>query len=126
MGTLELRARLVTINAPPPGEAVLMILPGAEMFQAQYLVQQRCRPAILHGYGGGKHAMPSSLTTLAGQGWVPLATAMVGKPERPPAWYGEDLRLVVGTSVDCRVLPTPLSEQVRTIAADPMAKNPTQ
>ena len=55
--------------------------------------------------------MPSSLTTLAGQGWVPLATAMVGKPERPPAWYGEDLRLVVGTSVDCRVLPTPLSEQ---------------
>ena len=47
----------------------------------------------------------------AGQGWVPLATAMVGKPERPPAWYGEDLRLVVGTSVDCRVLPTPLSEQ---------------
>ena len=94
-----------------PGEAVLMILPGDRMFQAQYLVQQRCRPAILHGYGGGKHAMPSSLTTLAGQGWVPLATAMVGKPGRPPAWYGEDLRLVVGTSVDCRVLPTPLSEQ---------------
>ena len=41
-----------------PGEAVLMILPGDRMFQAQYLVQQRCRPAILHGYGGGKHAMP--------------------------------------------------------------------
>ena len=94
-----------------PGEAVLMILPGDRMFQAQCIAQQRCRPAILHGYGGGKHAMPSSLTALAGQGWVPLATAMVGKPGCPPAWFGEDLRLVVGTSVDCRVLPTPLSEQ---------------
>ena len=51
-----------------PGEAVLMILPGDRMFQAQCIAQQRCRPAILHGYGGGKHAMPSSLTALAGQG----------------------------------------------------------
>ena len=78
-----------------PGEAVLMILPGDRIFQAQCIAQQRCRPAILHGYGGGKHAMPSSLTALAGQGWVPLATAMVGKPGCPPAWFGEEEQLLL-------------------------------
>ena len=94
-----------------PGNAVMMVLPGDKMFQAQCLVAKRSRPAILHGYGGAKQAMPNQLTRLASGGWAPLATAMVGVSGCAPAWPGEDLRPVVGTSVDFRVVPEPLSKR---------------
>ena len=31
------------------------------MFQAQRIVTDKCRPVVLHGYGGAKKEMPSSL-----------------------------------------------------------------
>ena len=38
-----------------------MVLPGDGMFQAQRIVNGKCRPVILHGYGGAKKEMPTSL-----------------------------------------------------------------
>ena len=60
------------------GDASLMVLPGDGMFQAQRIVNGKCRPVILHGYGGAKKEMPTSLADLAKSGWAPLAAAMVG------------------------------------------------
>ena len=42
-----------------PGDASLLVLPGDGMFQAQRLVGGKCRPVILHGYGGAKKEMPT-------------------------------------------------------------------
>ena len=53
--------------------------------------------------------MPTSLATLAKFGWVPMATAMVGSASSPPLWAGNDWRPILGTSVDTRILPPPLS-----------------
>ena len=53
-----------------PGEASLLVLPGDGMFQAQRIVNGKCRPVILHGYGGAKKEMPTSLAALAKFGWI--------------------------------------------------------
>ena len=91
-----------------PGEASLLVLPGDGMFQAQRVASDKCRPVVLHGYGGAKKEMPSSLAKLAKSGWLTLATAMVA-PSFPPLWTGNDWRPILGTSVDTRILPPPLS-----------------
>ena len=94
-----------------PGEASLLVLPGDGMFQAQRIVNGKCRPVILHGYGGAKKEMPTSLAALAKFGWIPMATAMVGSASSPPLWTGQDWRPILGTSVDTRILPPPLSDK---------------
>ena len=66
-----------------PGDA-LMVLPGDGMFQAQRIVNGKCRPVILHEYGGAKKDMPTSLADLAKSGWAPVAAAMVGSASSPP------------------------------------------
>ena len=53
-----------------PGEASLLVLPGDGMFQAQRIVNGKCRPVILHGYGGAKKEMPTSLAALAKFGCI--------------------------------------------------------
>ena len=45
-----------------PGDASLLVLPGDGMFQAQRIADGKCRPVILHGYGGAKKEMPDSLS----------------------------------------------------------------
>ena len=87
------------------GEALLCVLPGDRMFQAQRLVPGCARPVILHGYGGAKRDIPRSLSTIASDGWVQFAHAMVGYLKQAPAWCNEDLRPVVGTSCDFRIRP---------------------
>ena len=94
-----------------PGDASLMVLPGDGMFQAQRIVDGRCRPVILHGYGGAKKEMPDSLAALAKFGWIPMAAAMVGSASSPPLWTGQDWRPILGTSVDTRILPPHLSNK---------------
>ena len=94
-----------------PGDASLLVLPGDGMFQAQRIVDGKCRPVILHGYGGAKKEMPASLAALAKFGWLPLAAAMVGSASSPPLWTGEDWRPILGTSVDTRILPPHLSNK---------------
>ena len=94
-----------------PGDASLLVLPGDGMFQAQRIVNGKCRPVILHGYGGAKKEMPTSLAALAKYGWVPMAAAMVGSASSPPLWTGQDWRPILGTSVDTRILPPHLSNK---------------
>ena len=52
----------------------------------------------------GSHASTSDTT--AG---IPITSAMIGTPKKPPARATEDLRIVSGTLVDVRIFPTPLS-----------------
>ena len=94
-----------------PGDASLLVLPGDGVFQAQRIVDGKCRPVILHGYGGAKKEMPDSLAALAKFGWIPMAAAMVGSASSPPLWTGQDWRPILGTSVDTRILPPHLSNK---------------
>ena len=93
------------------GDALLCVLPGDRMFQAQRLIPGRARPVILHGYGGAKRDILRALPAIATEGWVPFAQAMTGFQQQAPARCGEDLRPVVGTSIDFRLLPDPLTER---------------
>ena len=68
------------------GEALLCVLPGDRMFQAQRLIPGRARPVILHGYGGAKRDIPRTLPAIATEGWVPFAHAMTGFQQQEPAW----------------------------------------
>ena len=74
---------------------------------------------ILHGYGGAKKEMPTSLAKLAKLGWIPMATAMVGSTSSPPLWTGNDWRPILGTSVDTRILPPPLRPHDDTLRSLP-------
>ena len=87
------------------------VLPGDKMFQAQRLNPRFSRPAILHGYGGAKREIPHTLPSLAKEGWVPLAHALVGYLDKLPLWCQEDLRPVMGTSCDFRIHPDPLTKR---------------
>ena len=64
-----------------PGDASLLVLPGDGMFQAQRIADGKCRPVILHGYGGAKKEMPDSLAALAkfgsGHGWHGIIPAVM-------------------------------------------------
>lgn len=53
-----------------PGDASPIILPGDRMFQAQRIVSGKCRPVILHGYGGRKRSMPAGLASSGSAGWL--------------------------------------------------------
>ena len=94
-----------------PGDASLLVLPGDGMFQAQRLNGGKCRPVILHGYGGAKKEMPDSLAALAKFGWLPMAAAMIGLPSSVPLWTGQDWRPILGTTVDTKILPPHLSSK---------------
>ena len=65
----------------------------------------------MHGYGSAKKVMKAGLTSLAEQGWQPLASAMVGVGKGPPLWACNDWRPTLGTSVDVRMLPVPLTSR---------------
>ena len=93
------------------GSALLGVLPGDKMFQAQRLTPCCTRPVILHGYGGAKRDIPRTLPGLAEEGWVPFAHAMVGYLDRLPPWCQDDLRPVMGTSCDFRIHPDPLTKR---------------
>ena len=63
-GKTKQRAARTKVPALPsllalPGKASLLVLPGDGMFQAQRTVNGKCRPVILHGYGGAKKEMPT-------------------------------------------------------------------
>ena len=61
-----------------PGLAPVFSLPGDRMFQATGTTAGHQRPAIMHAYGGAKVGMERSLASIAPEGWVPLAAAMLG------------------------------------------------
>ena len=81
------------------------------MFQATGIMDGRQRPAIMHAYGGAKAGMERSLATIAAEGWIPMAAAMLGTAGKPPMWASVGLRPVAGTTIDFKVLPPSLSER---------------
>ena len=94
-----------------PGLAPVLSLPGDRMFQAKEVAGGHQRPAIIHAYGGAKASMERSLASIAPEGWIPMAAAMLGTVDKPPMWASVGLRPVVGTTIDFRVLPPILSER---------------
>ena len=65
----------------------------------------------MHAYGGAKIGMAQALRSIAGDGWVPLAAAMVGATGKRPMWADLGLRPVIGTTVDIKVTPQPLEDR---------------
>ena len=65
------------------------------MFQATGVEPGFQRPAIMHAYGGAKTGMAGALATIAPEGWLPLAAAMLGTVGKPPMWASVGLRPVV-------------------------------
>ena len=55
--------------------------------------------------------MERSLASIAAEGWIPMAAAMLGTAGKPPMWASVGLRPVAGTTIDFRVLPPSLSER---------------
>ena len=94
-----------------PGLAPVFSLPGDRMFQATGVTNGYQRPAIMHAYGGAKTGMERSLASIAPEGWLPMAAAMLGTVDKPPMWASVGLRPVVGTTIDFKVLPPILSER---------------
>ena len=104
-------SRLKLIGLMMPGLAPVLSLPGDRMFQATEITAGHQRPAIMHAYGGAKVGMERSLSSIAAEGWIPMAAAMLGTAAKPPMWASIGLRPVAGTTIDFRVLPPFLSER---------------
>ena len=65
----------------------------------------------MHAYGGAKSGMAQALQSIASEGWIPLAAAMVGTSDKPPLWADLGLRPVVGTTLDIKLGPRPLERR---------------
>lgn len=96
-----------------PGFAPVFSLPRDRMFQATEMMPGFQRPVIIHAYGGAKAGMEKALASIAPEGWLPMAAAMLGTEDKPPMWASVGLRPVVGTTIDLKVRPMPLSERER-------------
>ena len=94
-----------------PGAVEVRSLTGDKMFQATHIVDGYQRPCVLHGYGGAKSSMPTSLPELATKGWTVVAAALLGTQGKPPLWTQEGFRPVIGTTIDCRITPNPVSHK---------------
>ena len=81
------------------------------MFQSTGVQQGRHRPPVIHAYGGAKVGMAQALRSIAVEGWVPLAVAMVGTKKKKPMWADLGLRPVIGTTVDIKVMPQTLEDR---------------
>ena len=93
------------------GLVPIFSLPGDKMFQSTGICQGKQRPPIMHAYGGAKIGMAQALRSIASEGWVPLAAAMVGTVGKKPMWADLGLRPVVGTTVDIKISPHPLEHR---------------
>ena len=72
-----------------PGAVEVRSLAGDKMFQATHIVDGYQRPCVLHGYGGAKSSMPTSLPELGTKGWTVVAAALLGTQGKPPLWTQE-------------------------------------
>ena len=102
-----------------PGLAPVLSLPGDRMFQAKEVAggpSETCYYSC-PWRSQGKYCMERSLASIAPEGWIPMAAAMLGTVDKPPMWASFGLRPVVGTTIDFRVLPPMLSERGETAHA---------
>ena len=90
-----------------PGIVPVFTLPGDRMFQSTGIHTNVQRLVILHAYGGAKVHMESALQTLRLQGWIPMASALVGTDLRPSLCVTNDLRVTAGTSIDLTLQRAP-------------------
>ena len=67
------------------GLVPIFTLPGDKMFQPTGVHHGRHRPPVIHAYGGAKVGMAQALRSIAVEGWVPLAVAMVGTKGKKPS-----------------------------------------
>ena len=67
-----------------PGIAPVFSLPGDRMYQVTGATNG-CQ-TIMHAYGGAKTGMERSLASIAPEGWLPMAAAMLGTVDKPPMW----------------------------------------
>ena len=65
----------------------------------------------MHAYGGAKTGMAQALQSIASEGWLPLAAAMVGTSDKPPLWTDLGLRPVVGPTLDIKLEQCPLARR---------------
>ena len=93
------------------GIAPIFTLPGEKMFQATGLSPNKLGPPVMHAYGGAKVGMSQALQSIASEGWIPFAAAMVGTADKQPMWADLGLRPVVGTTVDMKVQPSPIGHK---------------
>ena len=93
------------------GLVPIFTLPGDKMFQATGLSSHKQRPPIMHAYGGAKSGMAQALQSIASEGWIPLAAAMVVTSGKQPLWADLGLRPVVGTTLDIKLGPRPLQHR---------------
>ena len=56
-------------------------------------------------------SMPTSLSELATKGWTVIAAALLGTEGKPPLWTQEGCRPVIGTTIECRMTPCPVSHK---------------
>ena len=89
----------------------IFILPGDKMFQATGLSSHKQRLPIKHAYRGAKSGMAQALQSIASEGWIPLAAAMVGTSGKQPLWADLGLRPVVGTTLDIKLGLVPATQR---------------
>ena len=77
------------------GLVPIFTLPGHKMFQSTGVCRGRQRPPIMHAYGGAKVGMAQALRSIANEGWIALAVAMVGTKGKKPMWADMGLRPVI-------------------------------
>ena len=86
------------------------------MFQATDVAGGHQRLAIIHAYGGAKAGMERSLASIAPEGWIPMAAAMLGTVDKPPMWAsqgatshafgkGETVHALVLATLGCNQCP---------------------
>ena len=56
-----------------------------------------------------RHGRKKSLPALAGCGWTVLAAALLGTSTKPAVWTEDGFRPVIGTTIDSKVVPSPIS-----------------
>ena len=95
------------------GEVETRVLPGDSIFQATHIIPGYMRPAVVHGYGGAKVDLPTSLPALSAMGWTTLGASLAGTIGSLPQWCkkdsGDSVRLAPGCDVSFQVTPAPLT-----------------
>ena len=81
------------------------------MFQATEITAGSQRPAIMHAYGGAKVRMERSLASIAAEGWIPMAAAMLGTHLFPMISGAKLLLLMFSVCVALILHPLTLVEQ---------------
>ena len=90
-----------------PGLVETRVLPGDSIFQATHIIPGYMRPAVVHGYGGAKVDLPTSLPALSAMGWTTLGASLVGTIGSLPQWCkkdsGDSVRLAPGCDVSFKM-----------------------